>query len=143
MVCPGSRDSGSLRGSSVSHDYDYLVVGSGFGGSVSACRLTEKGYSVGVLEMGKRFGPKDYPKTNWSFRRFLWAPALRCFGIFRMTLLKDIFVLSGAGVGGGSLVYHFRACGASDRAVLFVSPALEVRARLAGPGGASGEGGPS
>ena len=89
----------------MSHDYDYLVVGSGFGGSVSACRLTEKGYSVGVLEMGKRFGPKDYPKTSWSFRRFLWAPALRCFGIFRMTLLKDIFVLSGAGVGGGSLVY--------------------------------------
>jgi cholesterol oxidase len=89
----------------MSHDYDYLVVGSGFGGSVSAHRLTEKGYSVGVLEMGKRFGPSDFPKTSWRMRRFLWAPMLRCFGIFRMTLLKDIFILSGAGVGGGSLVY--------------------------------------
>jgi len=89
----------------VSHDYDYLVIGSGFGGSVSACRLTEKGYSVGVLEMGKRFGADDFPKTSWSLHKFLWAPVLRCFGIFRMTLLKDIFVLSGTGVGGGSLVY--------------------------------------
>ena len=81
------------------------MVGSGFGGSVSAHRLTQKGYSVQVLEMGKRFEAEDYPKTSWDLPRFLWAPLLRCFGIFRMTLLKDIFVLSGTGVGGGSLVY--------------------------------------
>ena len=72
---------------------------------MSAHRLTQKGYSVQVLEMGKRFEAEDYPKTSWDLPRFLWAPLLRCFGIFRMTLLKDIFVLSGTGVGGGSLVY--------------------------------------
>lgn len=89
----------------MTYDYDWLVVGSGFGGSVSALRLTEKGYSVGVLEAGKRFGPDTFPKTTWDTRRFLWAPALRCFGIMRMTFFRDAFVLSGAGVGGGSLVY--------------------------------------
>ena len=89
----------------MSHDYDYLVVGSGFGGSVSAHRLIEKGYSVGVIEMGRRYRSEDFPKTNWSLRNFLWLPQAMCHGIFRMTLLKDIFVLSGAGVGGGSLVY--------------------------------------
>jgi cholesterol oxidase len=89
----------------VSRDYDFIIIGSGFGGSVSALRLVEKGYSVAVIEMGKRWAADEYPKTSWSLRKFLWWPQVMCHGIFRMTLLKDIFVLSGAGVGGGSLVY--------------------------------------
>lgn len=86
-------------------DYDVLVIGSGFGGSVAALRLTEKGYRVGVLEAGRRFEDGDFPKTSWDLRRFLWAPALGCFGIQRIHRLKDVLVLAGAGVGGGSLVY--------------------------------------
>ena len=85
--------------------YDYIIVGSGFGGSVSALRLAEKGYSVAVIEMGKRWRQEDYPKTNWILNRYLWAPAFSLYGFFRMTLLRDVFILSGAGVGGGSLVY--------------------------------------
>ncbi|MFN7144315.1 MAG: GMC oxidoreductase [Myxococcota bacterium] len=87
------------------HDYDWIVIGSGFGGSVSALRLTEKGYRVGVLEMGKRWTAKDFPKTSWDARRYLWAPLFGLHGIFKMTLLPHVFILSGAGVGGGSLVY--------------------------------------
>ncbi len=86
-------------------DYDVLIVGSGFGGSVTALRLTEKGYGVGVLESGKRFAAADFPKSNWNVRKFLWFPRLGMRGIQRLTLLKDVLVLSGAGVGGGSLVY--------------------------------------
>ncbi|GAB1642300.1 FAD-dependent oxidoreductase [Krasilnikovia sp. MM14-A1259] len=86
-------------------DYDVVVVGSGFGGSVAALRLTEKGYRVGVLEAGRRFTPATLPKTSWDLRNFLWAPRLGLRGIQRITLLKDIVVLSAAGVGGGSLVY--------------------------------------
>jgi cholesterol oxidase len=86
-------------------DYDIVVVGSGFGGSVTALRLTEKGYRVGVLEAGRRFTPETLPRTSWDLRAFLWAPALGLRGIQRITLLKDIVVLSAAGVGGGSLVY--------------------------------------
>lgn len=86
-------------------EFDWIVVGSGFGGSVSAMRLAEKGYRVAVLEAGKRWESSDFPKTNWSVRRFLWLPKALCYGIFRMTLLKDVLILSGAGVGGGSLVY--------------------------------------
>lgn len=85
--------------------YDVIVIGSGFGGSVSALRLTEKGYRVGVLEAGRRFADQELPTSSWRARDYLWAPALGCTGIMRMTLLKDILVLSGAGVGGGSLVY--------------------------------------
>lgn len=85
--------------------YDYIVIGSGFGGSVSALRLAEKGYRVAVLEQGLRYRPEDFPKSNWSLRKYFWLPALKLYGIQAMTLLKDVFVLHGAGVGGGSLVY--------------------------------------
>jgi cholesterol oxidase len=86
-------------------DYDWIVVGSGFGGSVSALRLAEKGYRVAVLECGRRFRDEDFAKSTWNLRRFLWAPALGLRGILRMTVFKDVFIASGAGVGGGSLVY--------------------------------------
>ncbi len=86
-------------------DYDWLIVGSGFGGSVSALRLTEKGYRVGVLECGRRYRDEDHAKTTWNLRRFLWAPAFGLRGILRLTPFKDIFVASGSAVGGGSVVY--------------------------------------
>jgi len=85
--------------------YDYIIVGSGFGGSVSALRLAEKGYSVAVIEKGKRYRPKDFAKTNWNFRKYFWLPQLKFYGIQCLTLLKHVFILHGAGVGGGSLVY--------------------------------------
>ncbi|MBA3410617.1 MAG: GMC family oxidoreductase [Geodermatophilaceae bacterium] len=85
--------------------YDVLVLGSGFGGSVAALRLTEKGYRVGVLEAGRRFDESSFPKTSWDVRNFLWAPRLGCFGIQRISLLRNALILSGAGVGGGSLNY--------------------------------------
>ena len=87
------------------YDYDWVVVGSGFGGSVSALRLAEKGYSVAVLECGKRFEDKDFPKSTWDLRRYFWAPRLGLRGIFRLTPFKDVSVVSGCGVGGGSLGY--------------------------------------
>ncbi len=86
-------------------DYDVLVIGSGFGGSVTALRLTEKGYRVGVLEAGRRFADADFAKTSWRVRDYLWAPELGCTGIQRIHRLNDVIVLAGAGVGGGSLVY--------------------------------------
>ncbi len=86
-------------------DYDVMVIGSGFGGSVSALRLTEKGYKVAVLEAGKRFSDEDFAKSSWRLRKFLWLPQLGCYGIQRIDKLKDVLILSGAGVGGGSLVY--------------------------------------
>ncbi|MCD2118427.1 MULTISPECIES: GMC oxidoreductase [Rhodococcus] len=86
-------------------DYDVLIVGSGFGGSVTALRLVEKGYKVGVLEAGRRYADADFAKTSWDLRRFLWAPKLGCFGIQRVHLLRDCLILAGAGVGGGSLNY--------------------------------------
>ena len=85
--------------------FDFIIVGSGFGGSVSALRLAEKGYRVLVVETGKRWRTEDFPTTNWKLTKFLWMPSLFCYGIQRLTLLKDMLVLSGAGVGGGSLVY--------------------------------------
>ncbi|MDT7723508.1 MAG: cholesterol oxidase [Actinomycetota bacterium] len=86
-------------------DYDVLVIGSGFGGSVTALRLTEKGYNVGVLETGRRFADNEFAKTSWRLRKYLWAPKLGCYGIQRLTMLKNTFIVSGSGVGGGSLVY--------------------------------------
>ncbi|HZA50049.1 MAG TPA: GMC family oxidoreductase [Myxococcaceae bacterium] len=85
--------------------WDFIIVGSGFGGSVSALRLTEKGYRVLVLEKGRRFSPEDFPKTNWDLKRWMWRPKLGWRGLFKMTFLRHVTVLSGVGVGGGSLVY--------------------------------------
>ncbi len=86
-------------------DYDVIVIGSGFGGSVAAMRAVEKGYRTAVLEAGKRWRDEDLPKTSWNVRKFMWQPELELFGIQRMRYLDDVIVLSGAGVGGGSLVY--------------------------------------
>ncbi|WP_157062763.1 GMC family oxidoreductase N-terminal domain-containing protein [Actinopolyspora mortivallis] len=91
--------------SSASTHYDVVVVGSGFGGSVAALRLVEKGYRVAVLEAGRRFTDEEFPKTSWDLRRFLWAPRLGCYGIQRIHMLQNVMILAGAGVGGGSLVY--------------------------------------
>ncbi|HSO26470.1 MAG TPA: GMC family oxidoreductase N-terminal domain-containing protein, partial [Anaerolineales bacterium] len=85
--------------------YDFVVVGSGFGGSVSAMRLTEKGYSVLVLERGKRFTDQDFAKTTWNIFRYLWIPPLRAFGILQISPFRNVIVLHGSGVGGGSLGY--------------------------------------
>ena len=86
-------------------DYDFAIIGSGFGGAVSALRLSEKGYKVLVIEKGKRYHSKDFPKTNWHLKKWLWLPSFRLFGIMKMTFFSHIGVLSGVGVGGGSLVY--------------------------------------
>jgi cholesterol oxidase len=86
-------------------DYDVVIVGSGFGGSVSALRLTEKGYRVAVLEAGRRFDESNLPKTSWRLNKFLWAPRIGLKGLQRIHILRDVVVLAGAGVGGGSLIY--------------------------------------
>ncbi len=86
-------------------DFDVVIIGSGFGGSTTALRLTEKGYRVGVLEAGRRFEDRDFATTSWRLRDFLWAPRLGCFGIQRIHLLRNVLILAGAGVGGGSLNY--------------------------------------
>lgn len=86
-------------------DYDVLIIGSGFGGSVSALRLTEKGYRVGVLEAGRRYADDEFAKTSWNLRKFLWAPQFGMYGIQRIHLLRNVMILAGAGVGGGSLNY--------------------------------------
>ncbi len=101
--------------------YDFVIIGSGFGGSVSAMRLTEKGYSVVVLERGRRFEDHEFPKTNWDLRNFLWLTALHCFGIFQMTFMNGQLALHGNGVGGGSLGYGNVLQEPDDR--LFESPA--------------------
>ena len=88
-----------------SQDFDVVIIGSGFGGSVAALRLTEKGYKVAVIEAGRRFADKDFPKTSWRLSRFLYMPRLGLRGIQRIHILPDVLVLAGAGVGGGSLVY--------------------------------------
>ncbi len=88
-----------------SETYDYIIIGSGFGGSVSALRLAEKGYKVLVIESGRRYRPQDFPKTNWNLRKWLWAPRLFCYGIQKIHMLKNVLILAGSGLGGGSLVY--------------------------------------
>lgn len=88
-----------------SNRYDFVIIGSGFGGSVSALRLSEKGYRVLVLEKGRRFTKDDFPKTNWDVRRWMWMPQLGMKGIFQMSFFEHVTVLHGVGVGGGSLVY--------------------------------------
>jgi cholesterol oxidase len=85
--------------------YDFVIIGSGFGGAVCALRLSEKGYRVLVIEEGKRWLPTDFPRTSWNIRKYLWLPRLGCTGIQRVDWLGDVLVLGGAGVGGGSLVY--------------------------------------
>jgi len=91
--------------SNAKFDCDYVVIGSGFGGSVAALRLSEKGYKVLVLEKGMRLAAADFPKSNWDVKRWLWLPSLGCFGLFKLTFFRHVGVLSGVGVGGGSLVY--------------------------------------
>jgi cholesterol oxidase len=86
-------------------EYDYIIIGSGFGGSVSAMRLSEKGYSVLVIEKGKRYTANDFPKTDWNLKKFLWLPKLRWFGFQNITFFRQVTILSGVGVGGGSIVY--------------------------------------
>ena len=96
-------------------DYDWLVVGSGFGGSVAALRLAEKGYRVGLIEAGRRITDDDMPSSTWDLKRYFWAPKLGLRGIFRLTLFRDVAVVSGAGVGGGSLGYANTLYRAPDR----------------------------
>jgi cholesterol oxidase len=85
--------------------YDYVIIGSGFGGSVSAMRLVEKGYSVLVIEQGKKYRDEDFATTNWNVWKYLWIPALRCFGILQISILRGVMILHGRGLGGGSLGY--------------------------------------
>ena len=96
------------------YDCDWLVIGSGFGGSVSALRLAEKGYSVQVLECGKRYEDHELPKTTWNFKRALWAPFIGFFGLARITPFRNVTILSGSAVGGGSLVYAATLYRAAD-----------------------------
>jgi cholesterol oxidase len=101
--------------------FDYVIVGSGFGGSVSALRLTEKGYRVLVLERGKRFRDQDFAKSNWNIFKYLWFPGLRCFGILQISPFRDVLVLHGSGVGGGSLGYANVLMEPDDK--MFAAPA--------------------
>ena len=87
------------------YDTDVIIIGSGFGGSVAALRLAEKGYAVRVIEAGRRFADHDFARTSWDVRRYLWAPKLGCYGVQRIHRLRDVMILAGAGVGGGSLNY--------------------------------------
>ncbi|HEX9242083.1 MAG TPA: GMC family oxidoreductase [Anaeromyxobacter sp.] len=99
MGAPASTAGGDVR------EVDFVVVGSGFGGAVAALRLAEKGWRVAVLEMGKRWRPEDFAERNWNFRKYFWMPGLGFHGIQQITILPHVFVLHGAGVGGGSLVW--------------------------------------
>ncbi|MBN1148541.1 MAG: GMC family oxidoreductase [Anaerolineales bacterium] len=109
-----------MQNQSSTQVFDFVIIGSGFGGSVSAMRLAEKGYTVALLERGKRFRDQDFPKSNWNTFKYLWAPALRCFGILQISLFRDVLVLHGAGVGGGSLGYANVLMRPSDK--MFANP---------------------
>ncbi|MGB3484298.1 MAG: GMC family oxidoreductase [Mycobacterium sp.] len=98
----------------ITHDFDWIVIGSGFGGSVSALRLAERGYSVCVLESGRRFTDADLPTSGWKLKDYLYAPRLGLRGIMRMSMFRDVAIISGAGVGGGSLTYAATLYRASD-----------------------------
>ena len=87
------------------HDFDFIIIGSGFGGSVAAHRLTEKGYRVAVMEMGRRWRPEDFPRTNWRIGRWLWRPRLGLRGFFGMNFFRHVLILNGCAVGGGSITY--------------------------------------
>ena len=89
----------------MAHDFDFVIIGSGFGGSVSALRLAEKGYRVAVLEMGRRWRAEDFPDTNLKIHRYLWEPRALLRGFFSLVPLPHVFIARGVGVGGGSLVY--------------------------------------
>lgn len=110
--------------------YDFIIIGSGFGGSVSALRLAEKGYRVLVVEEGKRWRSEDFAKTNWSLRKFLWLPRLGCHGIQRVDWLGEVMVLGGVGVGGGSLVYANTLLIPPDEAFAQGWPVTDMRQRL-------------
>ncbi|MFC1823199.1 GMC oxidoreductase [Thermodesulfobacteriota bacterium] len=86
-------------------EYDFIIIGSGFGGAVSALRLAERGYRIAVIEKGKRYRPEDFPRSNWNPRKFLWQPKFGLYGIWALSLLRHVFILHGTGVGGGSLNY--------------------------------------
>lgn len=105
MTAAARHGENAVRPSNSSTDVDVVVIGSGFGGSVAALRLAEKGYSVVVLEAGRRFADEELPATSWDVKNYLWAPQLGCFGIQRIHRLPDVMILAGAGVGGGSLNY--------------------------------------
>lgn len=102
---PEHEPSARVTGGEENLRFDYIVIGSGFGGSVSALRLVERGYRVLLLEKGGRKRAEDFPSSNWQLKRWLWMPRLGWRGIFRMTFLPHLTALSGVGVGGGSLVY--------------------------------------
>jgi len=101
----GGEESAAHRNSMSNFDFDFIVIGSGFGGSVSAHRLAEKGYSVAVMEMGRRWTPDNLPRTSWSLRRWIWRPNLGLRGFFNMRFFKHVTIFHGCAVGGGSITY--------------------------------------
>ncbi len=115
------HDRGDMTAQQSVETFDYVIVGSGFGGSVSAMRLTEKGYRVLVLERGKRYRDDDFARSNWVVRKYLWMPRMRCFGVLQISLFRNALVLHGSGVGGGSLGYAGVLMEPGDK--LFAAPA--------------------
>ena len=86
-------------------DFDFIVIGSGFGGSVSAHRLSEKGYTVAVMEMGRRWTPENLPRNNWMLGHWLWRPTLGLYGFFNLQFFRHVVIAHGCAVGGGSITY--------------------------------------